>query len=199
MLLQRFNTAKAEKTSDRTFRFVISDETVDRYGTSIKVTGWKLDNYAKNGIVAYQHNTFSDNPDMIVGKGRAWTEGTTLMGEVEFEPAGQNPIADKLVDKLNFGSINATSVGFNPELWSAGVRADGEDEKVLYFRSQDLLEWSIVNIPANPNATSKDFEGFVKMAFEESGLNLPETPPTPPITPSRDINDRLINLRISTL
>ncbi len=201
MRLQRANTSKAEKISDRTFRFVISDESVDRYHSSIKVDGWQLENYSNNGVVAFQHNTFSDNPDMIVGKGRVWVEGTTLMGEVELDPEGTNPIADKLAVKLNFGSINATSVGFNPFKWSLGDPEKGEDAAVLYFRSQDLLEWSIVTIPANPNATKEsDFEGFVKMAFEDR----PKLPPTkeeekPETKAADEYTGKLLQLRVDTL
>ncbi len=168
-MLTRFNSTRAESVNDRTFKFVISDESVDRYGTVIKLDGWDLSNYSKNGIVAYQHNTYSDNPDMIVGKGRAWVENGVLMGEVELEPEGTNPIADKLATKLAFGSINSTSVGFNPSVWSYGNKEQGEDPKILYFRKQDLLEWSIVNIPANANAVQqKSLDEFVKMVQSET-------------------------------
>jgi HK97 family phage prohead protease len=197
MLLNRISTeSRAEKVSDRTYKFVISDESVDRHGTIIKMAGWDLSNYEKNGIVAYQHNTFSDDPDMIVGKGRAWVDGSTLYGEVEFEPEGSNPIADKLVKKLEFGSIRATSVGFNPSEWSRGISDNGEDNNVIYFRKQELLEWSIVNIPSNPNATiSKSYDDFV-------GLVKQELSEQNEITESKGLDEhtsRLLRLRISTL
>src|SRR5688500_6453754 len=73
-MLTRFCNTRADKVAERTYRFIISDETVDRYGTVIKMSGWDLTNYEKNGIVAYQHNTHSDDPNMIIGKGRAWVE-----------------------------------------------------------------------------------------------------------------------------
>jgi HK97 family phage prohead protease len=171
-MLQRFCNTRAEKVEDRKFKFVISDESKDRYGTVIKLDGWQLDNYNRNGIVAYQHNTGSIDPDMIVGKGRTWIDNGVLMGEVEFEPEGENQLADKLVKKLAFGSINATSVGFNPMEWSKGDRSFGEDPDTIYFRKQDLLEFSIVNIPANANAVvSKSLEEFVRMATEDEIVN----------------------------
>lgn len=167
-MLQRFNNIGGEAVNDRVFRFVISDESKDRYGTIIKLDGWDLENYNKNGIVAYQHVTGAWDPDYVVGKGRAWVEDGRLMGEVEFEPEGTNKIADKLVKKLEFGSINATSVGFNPRSWSWGDKRNGEDPETLYFREQELLEFSIVNIPANANATiEKAYGEFVDMARSE--------------------------------
>ena len=175
MELKQFTTdTRAEKTGERKYKFILSNETTDRHRSVVKASGWVLDNYAKNGVVAYQHNTHSADPDMIVGMGRAWVEGSTLMGEVQFEPEGDNPIADKLVKKIEFGSIKAVSVGFDPIEWSAGERSAGEDPKILYFRKQDLLEWSIVNIPSNPDAVAtKALDQFVTMAFEEV---KPETP-----------------------
>lgn len=197
MELIRYNNTRGEKVNDRTFRFVISDESKDRYGTVIKLDGWDLSNYEKNGIVAYQHNASGDNPDMIVGKGRAWVEGGVLMGEVEFEPEGNNELADKLVKKIEFGSIRATSVGFNPIEWSKGERAYGEDPDTLYFRKQDLLEWSIVNIPANPNAIVQNSYGeFVKMAFTELEVPKEEEKQTPKADP---YTGRLLKLRLNTL
>lgn len=196
MVLTRFNNTRGEKVAERTFRFVISDESKDRYGTVIKLNGWDLTNYEKNGIVAYQHNASGDNPDMIVGKGRAWTEGGVLMGEVEFEPEGTNEVADKLVKKIEFGSIKATSVGFNPIEWSKGDRSMGEDSETLYFRKQDLLEWSIVNIPANPNAIVQNSYGeFVKMAFEDAPKQEEQETKAKP----DEHTGRLLRLRINAL
>lgn len=199
MVLTRFNNTRGEKVNDRTFRFVISDESKDRYGTVIKLSGWDLSNYEKNGIVAYQHDASSQNPDMIVGKGKAWIENGFLMGEVEFEPEGMNDVADKLVKKIEFGSIKATSVGFNPSEWSRGVKENLEDPETLYFRKQDLLEWSIVTIPANPNAIVQNgYSEFVKMAFEEQE----QTPKhkDEEIKPAPDKHTgRLLKLRINAL
>lgn len=167
-MLQRFNNVGGEAVNDRVYRFIISDESKDRYGTVIKLDGWDLENYNKNGIVAYQHVTGSWDPDYVVGKGRAWVEDGRLMGEVEFEPEGTNRIADKLVKKLQFGSINATSVGFNPRAWAWGDTRKGEDPETLYFTDQELLEFSIVNIPANANAIiEKAYGEFVDMARQE--------------------------------
>ena len=201
MVLTRYNNTRGEKVDNRTFRFVISDESKDRYGTVIKLNGWDLTNYEKNGIVAYQHNASGDNPDMIVGKGRAWVENGVLMGEVQFEPEGTNPIADKLVNKIEFGSIRATSVGFNPIEWSRGLKEHGENPDVIYFRKVDLMEWSIVNIPANPNATIQNsYTDFLKMAFEEEQIEQTEE-----ITPQNieqkpdEYTGRLLKLRMNTL
>lgn len=197
-MLRTFSTdTRANKVGERTYRFILSNETVDRHESIVKADGWMLDNYARNGVVAYQHNTNNSDPDMIVGKGRAWMEGTTLMGEVELEPEGDNPIADKLAKKLDFGSIKAVSVGFNPLEWSFGDRSVGEDASKMYFRKQDLLEWSIVNIPSNPDAVAtKAMQDFIEMAKDDKKEEViaVEEPKAPD-----EYRTRLLKLRINTL
>lgn len=178
MELKRFFSTRAEKVGDRQYKFVISDETKDRHGTVIKVDGWKLDNYKKNPIVLFQHNSYSSDPDMVIGRSEVSISDNKLVAILTLEPEGDNPIADKLAKKLDFGTINTASVGFNPFEWSMGVSTLGEDLDTFFFRDQDLLEWSLVVIPSNPNATQEkdgedDIIKFVRMANEET--KLPET------------------------
>ncbi|MGI4736319.1 MAG: hypothetical protein ACRYG7_14170 [Janthinobacterium lividum] len=154
--------ANVEET--RTVQFVISNSTRDRHRTVLDPTKWQLDNFNRNGIVGYQHNVYGDgmcsgpNPDDVIGRGRAFLEGDQLIGEVTFEPADINPQAEKIFRKVLFGSLRATSVGF-AELgkgkYGTGKEARGGTEETYYFAGQELLEFSIVNIPSNPDATKR--------------------------------------------
>lgn len=154
--------ANVEET--RTVQFVISNSTRDRHRTVLDPTKWQLDNFNRNGIVGYQHNVYGDgmcagpNPDDVIGRGRAFLEGDQLIGEVTFEPADINPLAEKIFRKVLFGSLRATSVGF-AELgkgkYGTGKEARGGTEETYYFAGQELLEFSIVNIPSNPDATKR--------------------------------------------
>jgi hypothetical protein len=154
--------ANVEET--RTVQFVISNSTRDRHRTVLDPTKWQLDNFNRNGIVGYQHNVYGDgmcsgpNPDDVIGRGRAFLEGDQLIGEVTFEPAEINPQAEKIFRKVLFGSLRATSVGF-AELgkgnYGTGKEARGGAEETYYFAGQELLEFSIVNIPSNPDATKR--------------------------------------------
>jgi len=158
-------------SEDRTVEFVISTDTVDRHGTVLNMNNWELENFNKNGIVGYQHEVHGSwlgdsNPDSIIGKGKAWTEAVKkgknetlqLIGEVEFEPEGMNELADKIFKKIEFGTLSATSVGFMPTgrgQWGQEVDDQMEDEDVFFFEGQELLEFSIVNIPSNPDAVKR--------------------------------------------
>lgn len=155
-----------EDKEGRKFTFVASDSTRDASGTVLNQDGWKLDRYNANGIVGYQHKVYGgigdkDDPDNIIGKGRAYVEDGRLMVDVELEPEGDNPLADKVCRKLRFGSLNAVSVGFVPvgrSRWGKGDEAADGGTPTLYFAGQELLEISVVNIPSNPNALRKELE-----------------------------------------
>ena len=87
---------------------------------------------------------------MVIGKSAVSVDTfagkKVIVAEAEFEPADINPIADKILKKLVFGSLNAASVGILP-------MGNGKTEKgVYYYDGQELLEWSVVNIPMNQDA-----------------------------------------------
>ena len=154
---------RKSENNDRKVVFVASDATRDTAGTVLNPYGWQLDRFNKNGIIGYQHKVYggwddTDNPDNVIGKGRAYVEDGKLMVEVEFEPAEINPLAEKVYQKILFGSLKAVSVGFLPVgtgHWGEGEEAAGQIRETYYYAGQELLEVSVVNIPANPNALKK--------------------------------------------
>lgn len=167
----RFRTAtqhevRKDEQGSRKITFVASDGTRDSAGTVLNVDGWKLDRFNNNGIIGYQHKVYggwddTDNPDNVIGKGYAYVKDGQLLVDVEFEPAEINELAEKIYQKLLFGSLKAVSVGFMP----VGKGQWGKDEESLdgknptyYYAGQELLEVSVVNIPANPNALKKGLE-----------------------------------------
>jgi hypothetical protein len=154
--------ANVEET--RTVEFVISNNTKDRHRTVLPVDKWQLDRFNANPIVGYQHNVYggdlcnAPDPDQVIGRGRAWVEGDQLIGSVTFEPAEINPLAEKIFRKVLFGTLSATSVGFNstaPGYWGQGEEAERGSNPTYYFDGQELLEFSIVNIPSNPEALKR--------------------------------------------
>ena len=172
------STERVQRAEDsEVYTFVISDESKDRHGTVILASAWDLENYNKNGIVAYMHDTHDrNNPDKIVGIGTVRIEGGQLLADVAFEPLDLNPLADKIRRKIDFGTLSATSVGFIPKRAHWGVEEAGEDPKVLYFDEVELLEFSIVNIPSNPNAVRRSAELDSYMDYAAKTKNPPADP-----------------------
>mgnify|MGYP003149101926 CR=1 FL=1 len=172
MELRHTNSSLREIDVDnRTAEFIISDNTKDRHNTILDVDGWHLDNYNKNGIVGYQHDVYGEdqaNPDSVIGIGKAEIRDGKLIGIVKFEPEEINPLAEKIFKKVQFGTLKATSVGFNPLEQGEFRKMEDSDSEIYHYGKRDLLEFSIVNIPSNPNAV-RSIE-----KIESERLTLPE-------------------------
>ena len=161
-MLTRTFTPEIRKAEgdERKVTFVASDSTRDSAGTVLNQDGWDLDRFNKNGVIGYQHKVYgswadTDNPDNVIGKGRAYVEGGKLMVDVDFEPKEINELAEKVYQKILFGSLKAVSVGFLPVgdgHWGEGEESRKGATPTWYYDGQELLEVSVVNIPANPNA-----------------------------------------------
>lgn len=162
----------------RKMKFIISTGAKDRGKEVINMDNWSFDNYKMNPIVGYQHavhgSYFTDpNPDMVIGKSvvnvDSFNGKKVIVAEAEFEPAEINPIADKILKKLVFGSLNAASVGILPT-------GNGKAEKgVFYYDGQELLEWSVVNIPMNQEAVKLSIDR-ANDAIRGISMMLPDVP-----------------------
>jgi HK97 family phage prohead protease len=136
-------------TPNRRVRFVASDESVDRYGDIIRANGWQLDAFRRNPVLLFSHQS----RQLPVGKVEPIAvEGTRLIAHAEFTPAGMNDFADTVFAMVDGGFLNAVSVGFMP-LASPNPLFD-ENKYLTGFEyvAQELLELSVVPVPANPNA-----------------------------------------------
>ena len=167
---------RAQDPDRRMVEFVASTNAVDSYGTVLPVDKWDLSRYAKNGVVGYQHDIYySDDPDNVIGRGEAFIDGDALAIRIFFEPAEINRKAEKVYQKVLFGSINAVSVGFAATAdghW--GRVSDGENPDVYYYNGQQLLEVSVVNVPSNPDAVKRSIEAERALHEPERGAELEE-------------------------
>jgi hypothetical protein len=169
----------ADVDETRTVEFVISNETRDRHGTVLRAGGWKLDNYKRNPVVGYNHTLHGGfftnaSPDDIIGKGEVYQDGKNLIGRVTFEPPEMNPLAEKVFQKVKFGTLRTASVGFIPlgeGEYGKGKEARGGEIETLYLPGQELIEWSIVHIPSNPRAAKRaimdDTESFLELVQKQ--------------------------------
>lgn len=187
-----------KKEDERTITFVASDSTRDSAGTVLNQDNWDLTRFNSNGIIGYQHKVYggwddTDNPDNVIGKGHAYVEDGKLMVDITFEPKEINELAEKIYQKVLFGSLRAVSVGFLPI--GKGRFGEGADAETYYFAGQQLLEVSVVNIPANPNALRKSMEAendFLeaerKRILEETKVEEPAPEPQEEEADQRDLD-----------
>ncbi|NPD67290.1 peptidase [Lichenicola cladoniae] len=142
------------QVSDRVLRFVISTPNPDRENDTIALDGWDLINFRRNPVVLWGH----EQSCLPVGKA-TWIEidDGALKADVEFVPGDWPHIGDKAEAVLRCcqnGFLAATSVGFRPLDYDiANDRDDGEGWcPPMDFKRQELLEFSIVTVPANAEA-----------------------------------------------
>lgn len=124
--------------------FVLSDETPDRMDDVIMSDGWDLASFQKNPIALFNHN--SNAP---IGK---WANvrvvDKQLRGHLELAPAGTSDRVDEIRKLIDAGILRAVSVGFRPK----ESRPRPESDFGLFFTKAELVETSLVSVPANPNA-----------------------------------------------
>lgn len=172
----------------RTIEFIINSERKDRHKDILDYDNWKLDNYNANPIVGYQHNVYGDNmcsgpnPDDVLGKGKAYLDTfkgyRVVVSSVQFEPKEINPTAEKVFRKVLFGSLNAASVGIVPTGKVKTEYIHNEKKEIIdqtnYWPGQELLEWSIVNIPANADAVRRSMKNHTLAALDFAAKLLEE-------------------------
>ncbi|MBU6411034.1 MAG: HK97 family phage prohead protease, partial [Verrucomicrobia bacterium] len=127
--------------------FIASDEATDRYGEAIDQNGWQLEHFRRNPVIADSHDYSSVS--RILGRAvRVEVREGRLHNRVEFCTA--NPLGNLAYRMARGGFIRSQSVGFIPLEWEEGL---GQDEPKRTYTRAELLEISLVAIPANPGAT----------------------------------------------
>jgi HK97 family phage prohead protease len=158
----------AEQIEKREVDFTISSEAEDTYRSVFKMDGWQLDAYQRNPIVCYQHRAHSDDPDNIIGTSSIRIEDNKLVARLTFEAAETNPRAEKIFRKVQAGILRMASIGAQVLKARFGIKENGEDEEVLYFTEQRLMEWSIVSMGSNPDAFKRNAETVADLKIAAS-------------------------------
>lgn len=130
--------------SERRIRITISTKSIDRDNDTIDPMGYQIDNYQKNPVVLWVH----DYRGLPVASAVEIIRDELKMSAVDqFIERDIYPFADTVYQMVTGGYLNASSVGFRPI-----KRAFDEERRGFDFMEQELLEHSIVPVPANPEA-----------------------------------------------
>ena len=135
--------------------WVLSTFDLDRYGERIDPQGWDFKQYMENPIVEWAHRY--DIP--AIGKIEGLTiDEAGLHGLVYFNDKSFDFFGWSIGQRVKAGVIRAGSVGFRVMEIEIPSKADSVDGTSLILRKQELLEFSICNVPANPWALAKTIE-----------------------------------------
>ena len=136
----------------RTLKFTISTESEDRDQDIIRSGGWDLKNFKKNPVVLWAHSYFTPPIGRSL-KTEIDREAKVLRSIAQFTDHDENPFGFMIYRLFERGYMKATSVGFIPKQWEK--REDVERTGFfppMEFIKQELLEFSAVPVPANPEA-----------------------------------------------
>ena len=144
-----FEKSNLEEDGSITIKGLASTNALDRTGDIIDHNAWKeggLDNYGENPIILFNH-------DYNRPIGRAKYCDVTQNG-LELE-AKISKSAGDIVDLIKDGVLGAFSVGFKVKDADYNKETDG-----FFIKSAELLEVSVVSIPANQTATFSIAKSF---------------------------------------
>lgn len=132
---------------------VASTGSTDRDDEVLSPTGWDLENFKKAPRLLWAH----DARQLPIGKITKISVNNkgALIFDAKFADK-ENAFAKQVKDLMKGGFLNTFSVGYKP------LEIDGN--KCL---KQELLEISVVNVPANPDARTDNFD---YKAFKESEM-----------------------------
>lgn len=150
----------AAKADGKQFVFTISTGGVDRQGDTVNVYGWHTAAYLRNPVVLWGH----DYHQPPVGRAiRVFREDGALKASMIF---ANSRFAQSVREAVESGFIRATSVGFRPTKFT--FSRDPSREWGIDFLEQELLEFSVVTVPANSEALVESREATLSRCRAEA-------------------------------
>lgn len=173
---------------------VLNDETVvNSYGFRVKNAGINLARFKENPVMLAQHY---NSVWTVIGR---WDnirlEGTQLLADPVFDDA--DPDSAIIAGKVKRGFLKGSSIGFIPDEQDSDYNFKKADDGIPELLTCELLEASIVAIPANRAAVVKMYaaDGVTMLSADLIKLSLST------ITPENFINPDMskITLKVKTL
>jgi HK97 family phage prohead protease len=141
-------------------RILINTASLDRQGDRVFPSGARVENYLKNPVVQWGHN-YKD-PFATIGRTTNLIKAPDgLVADFELRPAANDQDPQNIVRLLWEGDwVRTASIGFMP------TQGKPNNTGGMDFAEWELLEWSLVPIPANAEALRL----AVKSMDSEAGL-----------------------------
>ena len=160
---------------------------LSRDGVSVDIDGMDFSNYQKNPVVLFAHDYSGRTESSGLPIGRTLRMERTCDGHIraEFEFLSGDPFADRVRNAWNRGFLRGASIG-----WRAIEARPNERGKGLRIVKSELIEWSIVAVPADPDALRGAYTRVMRALIDDSNdraVNRDNTPDTPVPTPEIDL------------
>lgn len=156
---EQFGFLDITKDKDGSLVAIASTNSVDRHGEIVDNNGWDLKAYKKNPLILWAHD---HNEPAIGMSAKTWVDGDGKKAKLMIKPV-LHDVTDKaraVKQLVEMGVIKSLSVGFRPLESADGVTYD----------KNELLEVSVVNVPANADAMMMAYKGLKKSGFDEETI-----------------------------
>jgi len=160
----------SDTENEKGYSWTLSTFDLDRYGERIDPAGWDFAQYCKNPIVEWAHNYMIPAIGKIEGLA---ADDKGLHGVVCFNDKDYDIFGWSIGQRVKAGVIRAGSVGFRVLEIEIPDKETAKDGTSLIFRKQELLEFSICNVPANPFALAKTMSDEAATTETKQELNHP--------------------------
>lgn len=148
-------------TEDGSVPWTFSTWDVDRFDERVDQKGWQLDRYLENPVVLWAHC----HAIPAIGMASNLSIGENLSGRITFNAKDYDEFGWSIGERVKAGVIRAGSVGMLvKEIEWIDHKKNPEEKCDLIIRKQELLEFSICNVPANPFALQTDSLGEFGLA-----------------------------------
>lgn len=192
-ILQMNWQVKVLDEANRIIEMVGSDESFDRVGDKMYMSGADLTNYQKNPVIIANHNYgYTEKPSVI---GRALdvkVVGSKMIFKVQFAETDNGKEWFYLYSNKY---MNASSIGFIPKEYKPN------DQGGYDFTKWELLELSMVAVPCNPNAIQRAFtDGHISKAlFDLINKNNEEEIENMKVEEVKILIDKAVDDKVKTL
>lgn len=171
--------AVAEPMEDRRIRFTITTADPDRERDIVDASGVDMDAFMRNPVVLFAH----DYKSLPVARAiQLERQADRIVATTEFATADLNPIAEQVYRMVKGGFLRGASIGFRPLEWNYD-----EERRGVNFHKVELLEFSIVPVPANAMAliaaSAAGIDVMVLKDWAERTLDAIERAPMPDTMP----------------
>ena len=151
------------------YRVTIAANEEARQPPTLDFDGLSVDNYMLNPVVMWAHDVSGRSPSGGLPIGRTLVLAKTDAGRLvaEFEFLGDDPFARRVQNAWDRGFLRAASISWLP-IETSPTRDGGYRDT-----RSDLLEWSIVPVPSDPDALRESharlLEDFLRPANPKVG------------------------------
>lgn len=152
--IEKFLDYKVEKAvgEERTYWFVISDESRDRDGDIVVQSTMKMGNFQKNPIILFAHQYDT----LPVAQGVEWkTENGRTKMKIKFADKGTHALADDVESCVAQDLLRTVSIGFMVYKSEELTEEDRKMRPEMQYGRRlhaELLEVSFAPVPSNANA-----------------------------------------------